>query len=48
LELHRSDLISESKAVAILAEAFALAANGEPNVNVHMKAALNEVWKKDD
>jgi len=36
LELHKSELISDSKAVAILAEAFALAANGNPNVNGHM------------
>jgi hypothetical protein len=47
LELHKSDLISESKAVAFLAEAFALAANGNPNLNGHMKAALEEVWKKE-
>ena len=48
LELHKSSVIADTQAVAILAKAFTLAANDEPTLNQHMRAALKEVWKRQD
>jgi hypothetical protein len=45
LELHKTGVLSEEDAIGELAEAFSLAANGNPNVHAHMKATLKKAWE---
>lgn len=47
LELHKAGAMTDSLAVAAIAEVVALAANDEPNLNIHMKDVLERAAKGD-